>query len=166
MDHVIGRIPPEAEILPRSGTQGVIFSRSSATIFSSSSQRTAEWPRMSELIRTTIAPRTHASGMLVAASGSDNGRAGSGPWNDDTDGSTPVLWCCNKASPRPIVSFVRVSAACRQVCQGSHLNEFGSLASLSTGQQVRKIKNMMRTASAETCAHAVHAFSAFYLANE
>ena len=83
-------VPPEAEILPRSGTQGVMSSSSSVTIFSSSSQRTAEWPRMSELMRTRIAPRTHASGMLIAASGSDSGRAGSESWNDAGEGSTPV----------------------------------------------------------------------------
>lgn len=83
-------VPPDAEILPRSGTQGVMSSRSSATIFSSSSQRTAEWPRMSELMRTRIAPRTHASGMLVAASGSDSGSAGREPWSDAGEGSTPV----------------------------------------------------------------------------
>ena len=83
-------VPPDAEILPRSGTQGVMSSLSNVTIFSSSSQRTAEWPRMSELMRTRIAPRTHASGMLVEASGSDSGSAGSEPCNDAGEGSTPV----------------------------------------------------------------------------
>jgi hypothetical protein len=83
-------IPPDAEMLPRSGTQGVMSSRSSVTIFSSSSQRTAEWPRMSELMRTSIAPRTHASGMVIEASGSDSGSAGSESWSDAGEGSTPV----------------------------------------------------------------------------
>jgi hypothetical protein len=82
--------PPDDEILPRSGTHGVMSSRSSATIFSRSSQRTAECPRTSELMRTRIAPRTHDSGILVIARGSDNGSAWSGPWKDATDGNTPV----------------------------------------------------------------------------
>lgn len=103
-------VPPDAEMLPRSGTYGMMSSRSRAASCSSSSQRTAEWPRMSELMRTRIAPRTHDSGILVAASGSDSGRAGSGPREDVTDGNTPVWWCCRRACPRPMVSFVRVSA--------------------------------------------------------
>jgi hypothetical protein len=95
MSHDVGEtrvtnIPPDAEILPRSGTNGVTSSRSSATIFSSSSQRTAECPRMSELMRTRIAPRTHDSGILVAARGSESGSAWSGAWKDATDGNTPV----------------------------------------------------------------------------
>jgi hypothetical protein len=49
--------------------------------------------------------------MLVAVSGSDSGNAGRGALKDATDGKTPVWWCCRRASPRPIVSFVRVSAA-------------------------------------------------------
>jgi hypothetical protein len=83
-------VPPDAEILPRSGTKGVMSSCSSVTIFLSSSQRTAEWPRMSELMHTRIAPRTHASGMLIVASGSDSGSAGSESWSDAEEGSTPV----------------------------------------------------------------------------
>ena len=80
----------DAKILPRSGTHGVMSSRSSLTIFSSSSQRTAECPHMSELMRTRIAPHTHDSGILVVARGSDNGSAWSGAWKDATDGNTPV----------------------------------------------------------------------------
>lgn len=107
-DEMLQHSPPEAEILPRRGTRGVMFSRSSAPMRSISSQRTPEWPRMSEFMRIRMAPRTHDSGMLVVVRGSPNGSAGSGA--SVCVGRTPVCWCCRSAWPSWSGSFVRVSA--------------------------------------------------------
>ena len=74
-------------MLPRSGTSGVILHCSSSPIFSMSSQRTPEWPRIKELMRTMIAPRTQDSGMLVDESGSRSGSDGKGDSIDE--GKTP-----------------------------------------------------------------------------
>lgn len=65
-----------------------MFSRNSAPIFSISSQRTPECPRIREFMRIKIAPRTHASGMLDDARGSPSGRAGSG--SSVCEGRTPT----------------------------------------------------------------------------
>lgn len=75
-------------MLPRMGTRGVMFSFRREPIFWMSSHRTPEWPRISEFMRIRIAPRTHASGMLVEARGSKSGSAGEGL--SICDGSTPV----------------------------------------------------------------------------
>lgn len=45
-----------------------------STIFSTSSQRTPEWPRRSELVRTSIAARVQAGGIVVEWIGSDRGK--------------------------------------------------------------------------------------------
>ena len=58
-------VPPEADILPRIGTIGVMLARRSWFIFSINSSLTPEWPRMREFIRISIAPRTQASGIQV-----------------------------------------------------------------------------------------------------
>lgn len=127
---------------------------------------------MSELMRTRIAPRTHASGILVAASGSDSGSAGSGPRKDATDGKTPVWWCCRRASPRPIVSFVRVSAAVgldgrQSFRDGSDVrdNDLGGVNGAREKLGAEN-KSVTRTAATETCAHAVHTFGPLHLAHE
>lgn len=95
-------------MLPRSGTSGVMLAWRSAAIFSMSSHRTPECPRIKELMRTRIAPRTQDSGMLVEARGSSRGREGR---TSVDDGKTPACWCCNSALPRARVFGVRVSAA-------------------------------------------------------
>src|SRR5713101_2856868 len=104
-------VPPEAEMLPRSGTRGVMLARRRAAIFSMSSHRTPECPRIKELMRTRIAPRTQDSGMLVDASGSRRGRE---EGTSVDDGKTPECWCCNSALPRAKVLGVRVSASNRR----------------------------------------------------
>ena len=65
--------PPLAEMLPRRGTSGTRPLSRTSTIFSTSSHRTPEWPRRSELVRTSIAARVHAAGIVVAWTGSDSG---------------------------------------------------------------------------------------------
>ena len=82
--------PLDTEILPQSRTHGVMSLCSSMTIFSSSSQCTSECPHMSKLMHTRIVPRTHNSGILIVARGSDNGSAWSGPWKDAMDGNMPM----------------------------------------------------------------------------
>jgi hypothetical protein len=88
-----------------------MLARRRAAIFSMSSHRTPEWPRIKELIRTRIAPRTQDSGMLVDASGSRRGREGR---TSVDEGKTPACWCCNSALPRARVLGVRVSASRRR----------------------------------------------------
>ena len=58
-------------------------------------------------MRTSIAPRTQDSGMLVDAMGSRRGREGS---TSVDEGRMPACWCCNNALPRARVLGVRVSA--------------------------------------------------------
>ena len=90
----VTNISPDAKILPRSGTHGVMSLRGSTTIFPSSSQRTAEHLHMSKLMRTRIARRTHDSGILIVtvARESDNGSAWSRPWKgkDVMDSNMPM----------------------------------------------------------------------------
>ena len=90
----VTNISTDAEILPQSGTHGVMSLRGSMTIFPSSSQCTAEHPHVSELMCTRIVPCTHDSGILVVmvARESDNGSTWSRPWKgkDVTDGNTPM----------------------------------------------------------------------------
>lgn len=126
----------------------MMFSRRSSPIFSMSSQRTPEWPRMSEFMRMRIAPRTQASGMLVDASGSCNGRADKGVVV--CEGRTPVCWCCKRAWPSKRGSFVRVSAL--HTC-------------MSETNSVRKCSRVLTTAT-ETRAHSVDALFCFDLAND
>lgn len=57
---------PDAEIEPRNGTSGIRFSFNNATNNSIISMRTAEWPAKRDLHRTSMAPRTQASGMKSA----------------------------------------------------------------------------------------------------
>src|SRR5258706_7888410 len=65
-----GERSPEEEILPRSGTRGVMLLFRSAVRHSRSSQRTAEGPRIRELARTAIAARANNAGIEVVADGS------------------------------------------------------------------------------------------------
>lgn len=81
-------LPPEAEILPRRGTRGIMSSSRRLPIFSMSSHRMPEWPRIKEFMRTKMAPRTHDSGIEVEVRGSERGR---GPGMDEVSyGSTPA----------------------------------------------------------------------------
>ena len=100
-------LPPEAEILPRRGTTGVILLLNNSFIFSISSHLTPEWPRMREFIRIKIAPRTHDSGILVEAKGSSRGRASSVLVDE---GRIPTCWCWRRACPSARSLSVRVSA--------------------------------------------------------
>ena len=133
-------------MLPRSGTRGVMLARRRAAIFSMSSHRTPEWPRIKELIRTRIAPRTQDSGMLVDASGSRRGREGR---TSVDEGKTPACWCCNSALPRARVLGVRVSASRRRKRRADE-SQVGH-------------RRKGHTAAAETSADAIHALRSFYL---
>ena len=64
---------------------------------------------MSEFMRMSIAPRTHASGMLFAASGSAfSGRVRG--TRAGCVGRTPICCICNRACPSTPGESVRVSA--------------------------------------------------------
>ena len=84
-----------------------------------SSQRTPEWPRMSEFMRMRMAPRTHDSGMLVDVRGSRSGKAVGAL--SVSEGRTPVCWCWKSARPSVRGSLVRVSAS-RQISGEKELN--------------------------------------------
>ena len=94
-------------MVPRRGTRGVMLARRSSFIFSMSSHRTPEWPRIREFMRIRIAPRTQASGILVVLRGSWRGRTSRGLVEE---GSTPLCWCWRRALPRRRGWSVRVSA--------------------------------------------------------
>lgn len=66
--------PPDAEMLPLMGTNGTILVWRRSHILSISSHLTPEWPRISEFMRMSIAPRTHDSGIVVEPTGSKRGR--------------------------------------------------------------------------------------------
>lgn len=98
-------VPPEALMLPLSGTTGVTFFVRSAFIDSSMFQVTAEWPRTSVLTLTRIAARTQAGGIDKDGRGSRSGKGvgvcfSFGEGEERDVGKTPICWCWSSARPR------------------------------------------------------------------
>ena len=138
--------PPEAEILPRRGTKGVMCSRSKWPICWMSSIRTPEWPRIKEFMRIKMAPLTHDSGIEVWLWGSKSGSE-----SPSSVEITPACWCCNRALPKHSESSVLVSAANDKV--GPAADEKGSM---SVGLTTATIAS----------AHAVHALPGVHFGDD
>ena len=100
----------------------MILCLSKSSIPSSTLHLTAECPRMSELSLTIIAPRTHASGCertLSVREREEPGREGVEAGKLLGTSRTPACWCWSRASCRPAMLLVRLSAEPpKPVCKG------------------------------------------------
>lgn len=100
-------------------------------------------------MRTSMAPRTQDSGMLVDAVGSRRGREGS---TFVDEGRIPACWCCNSAFPRARGLGVRVSAVKGQ----THESEIGS-----KGTTITEL-----TATPEAGTNSINTFCSFDLSHD
>lgn len=98
-------IPPDADMEPLTGTAAIRLASKTRFMFSMSSQRTPECPRIKEFIRTSVADFTQASGMTEPI----GSRSGSMVGVSVEEGRKPMCCIWNNEFPRVNGELVLVS---------------------------------------------------------
>lgn len=107
-------IPPDADMEPLTGTAAIRLAPRTRFMFSMSSQRTPECPRINEFIRTSVADFTQASGMTEPI----GSRSGSMAGVSVEEGRKPMCCIWNNEFPRVIGELVLVSVVVYYLVSG------------------------------------------------